>query len=87
LPHKMFKYPSGEEIQAGDRILFHREPGEVQFVVTEKTGAAAKDWHIEQHPEGGVMLRVKGFGNVFLGQPETTEDLEFVARTGQVGGK
>ena len=28
-----FRYQSGEEIKKGDRVLFHREPGKIEFVV------------------------------------------------------
>jgi len=65
---------------AKDRIAYHGEPGEVQFVVSGKSGDAAKDWYMEQNPNGGVMLRVAGFGNVFLTQTDADEDLEYVSR-------
>jgi len=78
----ILKYQSGEEIKKGDRVLFHREPGHIEFVVDKLTGDASNDWHL-QEPGGGVMIREpKHFGSVFI-QAESlpeTEDLEFVAR-------
>jgi hypothetical protein len=35
---------------------------------------------VEQNPDGGVMLRVAGFGDVFLTQTDVDEDLEFISR-------
>ena len=29
------KYQSGEEIKKGDRVLFHQEPGHIEFVANE----------------------------------------------------
>ena len=74
-------YRSGEEIKGGDRITYHGEPGEVEFVVTKKVGDAAKDWYLDQFPGGGVMVTASGFGSVFLGVNDIDEDdLEFTSR-------
>jgi hypothetical protein len=77
---KAFRYGSGDEIRTHDRVTYHGEPGEVEFVVAEKTGDAAMDWYVEQHPGGGVMLRVRNFGNVFLTETGSEEDLLLVQR-------
>lgn len=74
-----FSYPSGEEIRAGDRIKYHGESGEVEFVVSRPQGDPARDWYLQEFPGGGIMIRAAGFGNVFLtGTRE--DDLEFVSR-------
>lgn len=73
-------YKSGEEVQSGDQITYHGEPGKVQFVVTEKVGDPAMDWYAEQFPGGGFMITARNFGNVFLKESYTDEDLEFVSR-------
>lgn len=74
-----FSYPSGEVIQAGDRIKYHGESGQVEFVVSRPQGDPAHDWYLQEFPGGGIMIRAAGFGNVFL--TETREDdLEFVSR-------
>jgi hypothetical protein len=78
----VFKYQSGEEINKGDRVLFHGESAEVEFVVDENTEDAALDWYMQEFG-GGVMIREpKNFGATFI-QAESlpkTEDLEFLSR-------
>jgi hypothetical protein len=78
------KYQSGEEIKKGDRVLFHGEPAEVEFVVDELSKDAALDWYVREFG-GGVMIREpEHFGTAFI-QAESlpeTEDLEFLARAG-----
>ena len=80
---KLFNYPSGQDVKPGDRILYHGEPGEVEFVVADRAGDPSKDWYLEQFPGGGCMISAKGFGSVFLGECDI-EDLEFVSRGGSV---
>jgi hypothetical protein len=77
---KTFKYPSGEEVRAGDSIIYHGEPGHVDFIVVETDGDAEKDWYMSQFPGGGFMIVAKRFGNVFLEEENIDEDLEFVSR-------
>jgi hypothetical protein len=77
-----FVYQSGEEVKSGDRVAYHGEPGEVEFVVVNPTGDPAMDWYVEQFPGGGFMINAKGFGKVFLGETDIDEGLEFVSRGG-----
>lgn len=79
---KTFRYQSGEEIKAGDRILYGGKPGEVEFVVTAATGEPSRNWFLEEHPEGGIMLMTGTFGSVAISgdQIADDEDLELVAR-------
>jgi hypothetical protein len=77
---KTFTYRSGEEVRTRDRITYHGEPGEVEFVVIQKIGFAAIDWYIEQCPGGGFMITMGSFGKVFLTEAEIDEDLDFVSR-------
>jgi hypothetical protein len=37
-----FTYQSGEEIQRGDRVLFHDEPGEIEFVAADVSACMEK---------------------------------------------
>ena len=83
---KLFRYQSGREIRTRDRVTYHGETGEVDFVVIEKTGDPALDWYIEQHPGGGVMLQVSNFGNVFLTDTDAQEDLLLVRREDESKG-
>jgi hypothetical protein len=75
----LLNYWSGEEVQAGDRILYGSEPGQIEFV------AAAEDpdtaWYVEQYG-GGCMILVAPFGSLFVSNPHEDEDLEFVSRAG-----
>lgn len=70
-------YPSGEEIQPGDRILYHGEPGQVEFLATP--GDAETAWYAGQFG-GGCMIVAQGFGRIFLSKPGEEEDLAFVSR-------
>jgi hypothetical protein len=75
----LLKYRSGEEIKAGDRILYNLEPGKIDFVATPEDPQHA--WYVEQHG-GGCMILVAPFGSLFVSDPQDDEDLEFVSRTG-----
>ena len=75
-----FAYQSGEEMKKGDLITYGGKPGVVEFVVTGKSGDPEMDWYIDEDPEGGVMVKVESFGNIFLPETDTEEDLIFVSR-------
>jgi len=74
-PRSVMNYLSGEEIRAGDRVLWHGDPGRVEFV------ASAADpegkWFFDQFG-GGCMVVVEAAGRVC--EPEADQDLEFVSR-------
>jgi hypothetical protein len=72
-----FTYRSGEEIKAGDRVLFHGEPGEIEFVAAALSGDAAMDWYVEEYGAGIMVVEPKFFGRAFV---HTGEDLRFVSR-------
>ncbi len=69
-------YLTGEEIRSGDHVLFHGEPGQIEFVASREGSQTA--WYAE-HFGGGFMIRTPTFGRVFVSQAD--EDLEFVARS------
>jgi hypothetical protein len=73
------RYTSGEEIQARDRILYHFEPSQIEFVAKPDDPDTA--WYIEQYG-GGCMILAPSFGRVFVSDPHEDEDLEFVSRQG-----
>jgi hypothetical protein len=76
-----FKYQSGEEIRAGDRVLLHGEPGEVELVADPADPLSdPHDWYIETHGGGVLIVEPKVFGRLFLTDTENGEDLVFVAR-------
>lgn len=68
-------YSTGEEIRSGDRILYHGEPSQVEFVT--ELGDPESAWYVEQFGDGCMVL-APSFGRVFVSRPD--EDLEFVAR-------
>jgi len=86
LPHALqqvsmiFKYQTGEEIQKGDRVLFHREPGRIELVAS-RLGDPVTDWYIQEYG-GGVMISDAIAGHTFVptDQIEECKDLEFVSR-------
>ena len=76
-----FTYTSGEEIKKGDRVMFHGEPGEIEFVADPLISDPQTDWYVQKHG-GGVMIgEPKCFGNAFLSETATYEDLVFVSRS------
>ena len=75
------KYQSGEDIRKGDRVLFHGEPGEIEFVADTFTGDPSVDWNIEENGPGVMILEPKFFGRVYIRDTEDNEDLVLVSRT------
>jgi hypothetical protein len=71
------KYLSGEEIKAGDLVLFSGAPGQIEFVAEH--GHPELDWDIEQC-RVGCMILAPSYGRVFLPDPEADEDLNFISR-------
>jgi hypothetical protein len=76
----IFRYQSGEEIRKGDRVLFHREPGQIEFVVSS-LGNPETDWFMQEYG-GGIMIQDGIAGSTFIpsDQIDECEDLEFVSR-------
>ena len=75
-----FAYKSGEEIQKGDKIQYHDEFGEIEFVADPSNLDPAICWYVEKYGGGVMIAGVKSFGSVFLSDPTTNEDLEFIRR-------
>jgi len=75
-----FFYQSGQEVRAADKVTYHGEPGEIEFVAENLAGDSGTDWYVTELG-GGVMIREpKVFGRVFVSNPSQDEDLVFVAR-------
>jgi hypothetical protein len=75
-----FKYQSGETVQKCDRVLFHDEPGYVEFVADPTIKNPESECYVKQYGEG-VMVVAKGFGHVFLTNTEDAEDLILTSRS------
>ena len=75
-----FHYQSGEEIKAGDRVTYHGEPGEIEFVADKIVGDAAIDWHVTEQGGGVMIIESKYFGRVFVHDTKNDEDLILIAR-------
>jgi hypothetical protein len=75
------KYQSGDEIRKNDNVLFHGEPGEIEFVLEEPVGDPSVDWLFESQGPGVMILEPKHFGRVYLRDAATAEDLVLVSRT------
>jgi hypothetical protein len=74
------KYRSGEEIRKGDKVLFHGEPGEIEFIVHKLAEDPTNDWYMKEHGPGVMVLEPKKFGRAFIRDIENVEDLQFVSR-------
>jgi len=82
--HKfVLKYRSGEEIQKGDRVLFHGNPAEVEIVSCDPNYPDPEVvWYIKEFG-GGVLISdpmVSGRSFIPQDQLDDYEDLEFVSR-------
>jgi hypothetical protein len=72
------KYRSGEEVRKGDRVLFHGEPGEIEFVADSLVGDPAMDWYVKEHGPGVMVREPKHFGTAYVSASH--DDLVFVSR-------
>jgi len=74
------KYQSGEEIRKGDHVLFHGEPAEIEFVVSDPVTEPSLDWYLENEGPGVMVIEPKVFGRAYIQQTHKNEDLVFVSR-------
>ena len=64
----------------GDRLLFHGESAEIEFIVDSLVGDPAIDWYMREHGPGVMVLEPKYLGRVYLGDTANAEDLVFIGR-------
>jgi hypothetical protein len=76
------RYQAGQEIILGDRVLFHGEPGEIEFVVEPSSTEPEHQWYVQEFGGGVGVREPKHFGSAFIPaeQLPDTEDLELVSR-------
>lgn len=78
----ILRYHSGEEIQKGDRVLFHRKAARVEFVANDPDDPDHA-WYVHEFG-GGVMIEdsaVSGHTFIDADQLPECEDLEFISRS------
>ncbi|HEY6328260.1 MAG TPA: hypothetical protein VI756_02910 [Blastocatellia bacterium] len=76
-----FLYWSGEEVKEGDRVVLHGEPGHVETVADPSI--SPDDYFVKEHGGGVMIVEPKIFGRLFINEPHTYEDLDFVSRAQQ----
>jgi hypothetical protein len=74
------KYHSGEEAMKGDHVLLGGEPGRIEFVADPHIRTPDTLWYIEKFGGGIMISQLKLLGSVFIDNPESDKDLEFVGR-------
>ena len=74
------KYRSGEDVRKGDKVLFHGEAGEIEFVAEGPVGDPAIDWNVKHNGPGVMLLEPKFFGRVYVRDSETSTELVFISR-------
>ena len=83
MPALVLRYRTGEEIKKGDRVLFHRNPAEIELVACDPNDPdPAIAWHLKEHGGGVVVREPAVLGRAFISanQINECEDLEFVSR-------
>ena len=84
----LLKYRSGEEIKKGDRILFHGNPAEIEFVAFDPNDSEHA-WHVQEFGSGVLIADPMASGRTFIRGDSLAEyeDLEFVSRAATTGGE
>jgi hypothetical protein len=80
-----FRYQSGAEIKKGDRVLFHGEPCEIEFVADPLVNDPETKWYVQEEGGGVMVVEPKVFGRAFIPHTEQDEDLIFVSRLSEEG--
>src|SRR5262245_4498631 len=74
------RYQTGLEIKKGDRVLFHGEPGEIEFVADPQKPEPGTDGYLREHGAGVMVSESKHFGSAFIPEPQDEGELKFVSR-------
>jgi hypothetical protein len=69
----VFRYPTGEEVPAGDRILWHGDPAVVEFIAGP--GDRGTSWYFAECGAGFMV-----HGAVETVYENSTDDLTFISR-------
>ena len=76
----VLRYQTGLEIRKGDRVLFHGEPGEIEFVADPEKLEPGIDSYLREYGTGVMVREPKHFGRAFISDPSHAEDLRFISR-------
>jgi len=73
-----FFYRTGEKIEAGDRVLLHGDPAEIEFAADPELDPS--DCYVQEFGGGAMILEPKCFGRVFISDSASDDaHLEFVS--------
>lgn len=77
----ILEYQSGEEIKAGDRVRFHGNTAEIEFVAWDADDPGT-GWYVTTYGGGVMVCDPQVSGRTFISAKDlkTYEDLEFVSR-------
>lgn len=79
----VLRYRSGEEIKAGDQVLFHGNPAEVELVVCDPNDPnPAVAWYLKEFGGGVLISDPTASGRTFIRRSslDDYEDLDFKSR-------
>ena len=77
------RYRSGEEVKNGDRVLFHGNAAEIEFVACDPNDPDPNVvWHMKESDGGVMILDPLVSGRTFIPSEslDEYEDLELVSR-------
>jgi hypothetical protein len=79
------KYESGDEIRKGDRVLWHGDPGEIEFVADPLVEDPVTEWNLKEFGAGAMVgaTTPDTFGRVYQTETEHAEDLVLVSRAAE----
>jgi len=77
----VLRYRTGEEILKGDRVRFHGNPAEIEFVATASDDPDLS-WYVKEYGGGVMVLDPAVSGRTFIvaAQIGECEELEFEGR-------
>ena len=84
----VLRYPSGEEIKKGDRVLHFQKPAHIEFVAFDPADPE-RDWYVQEFG-GGIMIVDGVAGRTFVPADQLDEYahlLQFVSRADASGEK
>jgi len=66
-------------------VIFHGEPGEIEFVADPLVNDPETEWYVQEYGGGAMVVEPKVFGRAFLSNTEDEQDLIFVLRLAEEG--